>query len=70
MKSTLECLIEGKGGWNKGGVMRVLENSSKLKKRGDWKILENLIAEVYILFDTLKQNTKKLKCFELLSPTY
>ena len=34
------------------------------------KILENLIAEWQwrkFLFDTLKSNTKKLKCFGLLS---
>ena len=47
----------------------VLENSSNLNKGGagcnewgGWKTLENLIAG---LFDTLKSNAKKLKCFKL-----
>ena len=55
-----------------------VENSSKLNKLGvringgevGWKIVEKLIAGWELrnnLFDKLKSNTKKLKCFGSLS---
>ena len=68
-KSTLECLIEGGFGINgaRGGDGVGVENSSKLKRGEDSGNFNSRVWVKEILFDTLKLNSKKLKCFGLLS---